>query len=405
MITQLVTSYTFTKTAKTIQSADFLAVERIMTIIHQPSGQVIYQINNPAKGGTLAGTTLTLDFDTNTVAFNNSDPLFILYFPDLINDDGRVKVAAQPARQNVVAGGVTGLNGQVAIDVSVVSNLAIQLVSGTFAGHNISFEASTNSTNGTDGQWVAIQVARTNANTAEIATGALSAVPAYGWEVNVNGYTWFRVRATAATSGTSNWRLSPAPFSTEPVPVIQTHAVTGSGNFTVVPGTGTFTVGGVVATDAAVSGNPVYMGSRASDARPARMSADNDMVPLWSDRHGAQVMEIGGPRGLKGRQRTTITSSTAETTIVTAGGAGIFRDVYRILVHNTSAVTTVVSIRDATAGTVVFPPITLAAGEKWGFSAPSSDGELQAVANNNWTAQCSVSVASVEITTSFINRL
>ena len=396
MITQVVTSYTFNKVSKTVQAADFLAVERIMTIIHQPSGEVIYAINNPAKGGTLAGTTLTLDYDTNTGVFNNSDPLLILYFPDLINEDGRVRTASQPSRQTTVAGGVTGVNGQVAIDVSVVSNLAIQLVSGTFSGHNISFEASTNSTNGTDGQWVAIQVARTNANTAETATGALSAVPAYGWEVNVNGYSWFRVRATAAASGTSNWRLAPAPFSTEPVPVIQTHAVTGSG---------TFTVGGVAATDAAVSGSPVYIGGRASDARPARMSADNDMVPAWRDRHGASVVEIGGPRGLKGRQRTTITASTAETTIVTAGGASIFRDIYRLLVHNTSATTTVVTIRDATAGTAVFPPITLAGGEKWGFSAPSSDAETQAVANNNWTAQCSVSVSSVEITATFISRL
>lgn len=394
MITQIIETYTFTALSKTVQSADFLAPERIAAIIHQPSNQVIYQANSPTKGGSFAGTTLTLDFDTT--GMSNSDPLLILYYHNLINDVGRIKTSTEPSLQAAVTGNIAAVNGQVAINVSRTSNLVMQIVAGTFAGMNCAFEVSTNSTNGTDGTWAGIQAARSNANTAEITTGVLAAVPAYTWEVSVNGYTWFRVRCTARTSGSQDWRLAPAPYATEITPVVQSHPVTGSG---------TFIVGGVAATDAAVSGNPVYVGMRASDARPARMSADNDVVPIWGDRHGAQIMEIGGPRGLKGRQRTTITSSTAETTIVTAGGASIFRDVYRILVHNTSATTTVVTIRDAAAGTVVFPPITLAGGEKWGFSATSSDAEPQAVANNNWTAQCSVSVASIEITTSFISRL
>lgn len=63
-----------------------------------------------------------------------------------------------------------------------------------------------------------------------------------------------------------------------------------SGTITANAGTGTQTVGGVAATDAAVSGNPLYVGGRASTATPTAMSADNDIVPAWSDRNGAQMV-------------------------------------------------------------------------------------------------------------------
>lgn len=104
-----------------------------------------------------------------------------------------------PIRNEIVAnGGVARWN---------VAGYALATVfikpgnTGAFVGFNGTFEVSIDSTNGVDGQWVAIQANRSNANTIELVTGALSAAPAYAHVLNVAGYNWLRVRATALTSG------------------------------------------------------------------------------------------------------------------------------------------------------------------------------------------------------------
>jgi hypothetical protein len=47
---------------------------------------------------------------------------------------------------------------------------------------------------------------------------------------------------------------------------------------------------GSVAEDAALAGNPVRQGGRASTAVPTAMSADGDLVTIWLDRSGAQMV-------------------------------------------------------------------------------------------------------------------
>lgn len=54
--------------------------------------------------------------------------------------------------------------------------------------------------------------------------------------------------------------------------------------------TNTLEVVGDVAQDAAVGGNPVLVGARASTATPTAMSADGDSVHVWADRSGATVV-------------------------------------------------------------------------------------------------------------------
>lgn len=53
--------------------------------------------------------------------------------------------------------------------------------------------------------------------------------------------------------------------------------------------TGTVTVGGVAAHDAAVSGSPVLAAGRASTVAPTAVSADGDVVYLWLTQRGAVV--------------------------------------------------------------------------------------------------------------------
>jgi hypothetical protein len=162
-----------------------------------------------------------------------------------MDEAGRLKVAAQPAAYVSTTGTISAVNGQVALNVARVSNVMVQMrVPSAVAGHNGSFEGSLNSTNGTDGNWFAIQAVRSNANTVETATGALAATPAYAWECSVNGLNWFRVRATAHTSGAAEWIIQPASYATEPIPAAQisgTQPV--SGTVTANIGTGALAAG------------------------------------------------------------------------------------------------------------------------------------------------------------------
>lgn len=164
-----------------------------------------------------------------------------------LDENQRVKVSTQPASYAVGTGNITANAQTVFLNVERASNVTISMVATTLVGHNATFEFSNNSTSGTDGNWYVVQVARTNANTAETATGVLAATPAYGWEVSVNAYKWIRIRATAHTSGTAAYTIVPGSYATEPVPIIQ---VTGT-----QPVSGTVTVTSTRITPNAADGH------------------------------------------------------------------------------------------------------------------------------------------------------
>lgn len=146
-----------------------------------------------------------------------------------LNEDGRIKTAGMPAQYTVATSDITANAQTMAIEVSDASNVVIHCKANpSVAGHNVTFEGSLDSTNGIDGTWFGIQAVRTNANTIETATGALAATPAYGWELSVNALKWFRVRATAHTSGNMRWFMMRGSYATEPIPAIQTHAISGT---------------------------------------------------------------------------------------------------------------------------------------------------------------------------------
>ena len=148
-----------------------------------------------------------------------------------IDEEGRVKVSTKPASFTLVTGNITANAQTVFCDVSRASNVMITMVATSLVGHNSTFEGSIDSTNGTDGNWFGIQVLRSNANTIELTTGVLAATPAYAWETSVNGLSFVRVRATAHTSGTANWKFQRGSYATEPIPAAQisgTQPVSGS---------------------------------------------------------------------------------------------------------------------------------------------------------------------------------
>lgn len=148
----------------------------------------------------------------------------------LVDSEGRLKVSSKPANYPDITGDITAVQaiigtpvtgGTVEGDVSRASNI-MAFCTGTFSGVNVAFEGSLETSG--DGNWFGLQAVRSNANTVETATGALSAQPIYGWELSVNALKRVRVRCTARVSGTQSWRFVQGTYATEPIPASQATA-------------------------------------------------------------------------------------------------------------------------------------------------------------------------------------
>jgi hypothetical protein len=153
-----------------------------------------------------------------------------------------------------IQGTITAVGGQVIVHAERYNMITMQMVLAGTSAATYQFEVSNNSTNGTNGNWFAVMAARTNSNTQETNTGALSATPAYGWEVGTAGWDMLRIRCSAATTaGTATLSIGASASSVEPAPSIGTHAVTQSGAFTTTPLTPTASaINSAASTNAAV---------------------------------------------------------------------------------------------------------------------------------------------------------
>lgn len=123
--------------------------------------------------------------------------------------------------------------------------IGLSMSTAALSGHTVVFEVSNNAdfdvntnqpVSGT-GNWYPVQAQRTNAPTIETGGTALAATPAYGWLAPVSGWRFFRVRATAHTSGSALWVLQ---------------AERGANSMS--PNTGTITVSGTVTVNALPAG-------------------------------------------------------------------------------------------------------------------------------------------------------
>lgn len=197
------------------------------------------------------------------------------YHQLLFNNVGRLKVASMPGDYSATTGNITANGQSVTCDVGKASNVMLYCT-GTFSTINCTFEGSIDG--GTT--WFGVQAVRTNANTVETTTGNLSAAPAYAWEMSVNALTNVRVRSTAFTSGTQSWRILPGAYATEPIPAIQSHAVTLSANATTSPAKARDGVAG--ATD---TGIPAFFVRRDTPTTLTPVAGDYEMAQI--DQHGA----------------------------------------------------------------------------------------------------------------------
>ncbi|MFZ1301479.1 MAG: hypothetical protein WAQ27_02780 [Candidatus Microsaccharimonas sp.] len=323
------------------------------------------------------------DANTSAVATGQYEPLYT-------DPIGRLKVSAQNGAFDAVTGTITASTQTVAADVTRAGSATI-FISGTYAtGLTLTFEVTADGTN-----WVTVLAQPTNAQTIGTTSGGLTANNVIAWDISpLLGVTQLRARASAwaSPSGTANIRIVPAVQSPELAPV----AAISSGTVTTVSTVTTLSTltGSGIASGTADSSNPHKIGGQARTTNPTAV-ADAARVNFIGDKLGKQVV-VGSIRELKVQQQTTITSSTAETTIL-AAVASTFLDVYGLIISNTSATVCSVAIKDATAGTTRFN-VSVLPGDTFTFMVPESAAHSQAVVNNNWTATCSASVASITIT-------
>jgi hypothetical protein len=133
-------------------------------------------------------------------------------------------------------------------------------------------------------------------------------------------------------------------------------------------------------------------------------ATDGNTIQLMVDKAGRVVTANGHVRDLVAAQTTTIAASSAETTIITAAGAGVFADLaFLAITMGTTPTACTATLKDATAGTTrgVFDlPATTGQGVVLPFPIPIP----QATANNNWTITLSSASPTVHINAVYIKN-
>lgn len=157
----------------------------------------------------------------------------------------------------------------------------------------------------------------------------------------------------------------------------------------VVSKAGALGVGGDTASASTDAGNPLKIGGLAVSSVPTSITTGQRANALY-DTMGRMVVAPQIRQGVK-FQSTTITSSTAANTIITAV-ALTYNDLTHLTITNGSASATAVTINDGTTALGVYN-IPAGGGIVLPFPTPVS----QTTANTNWTATCSVSVASIYV--------
>lgn len=122
---------------------------------------------------------------------------------------------------------------------------------------------------------------------------------------------------------------------------------------------------------------------------------DGSNAQLLTDKFGRLVIAPHGMRELETHASATV-STTTETTLLPAAGAGVFLDLTYLKCTNNSSTQVRVDMRDATAGSVVDSWALAANGG--GFNLSYTMPFRQTTANNNWTIQLSGAVTDVRCT-------
>lgn len=153
---------------------------------------------------------------------------------------------------------------------------------------------------------------------------------------------------------------------------------------------------GNIANGSSDSGNPVKIGGVGRTTNPTAVS-DGQRVNGFFDAAGKQVVIMNGPRDLRVEGEVALTATTAETTLIAAGGAGVFHDIEYLLITDTSVTGARLDFRDNTGGTIRFRVNTPGTGAIGTATFMPPRPVKQTTANKNWTVQSSASVTSIYV--------
>lgn len=253
-----------------------------------------------------------------------------------------------PQRFSEVAISVNG--GIAAIWCEDLDIVGLSMSTGALSGHTVVFEVSNNADFNVDtnlpvpgtGNWYTAQAQRTSSATIETGATTLDATPAYGWVVPVSGWRFFRVRATAHTSGSALWVLFSARGANS------TMSNTGSVTLNSLPA-GSNNIGSVIvegqgAEDAAAVGNAVRIGGRVRTAHSTTLVA-NDAADVQMTTAGQQLVKNGGLTESAWNANLSLTTTTA-VALAAAGGASLKRHITGLQAINTGAATVDLIILD-----------------------------------------------------------
>jgi len=191
----------------------------------------------------------------------------------------------------------------------------------------------------------------------------------------------------------SNQTVIPVSDNSSSLTVDGTVAATQSGTWNVGTVTGVTTVstltGGGVAHDAADSGNPVKVGTKAEDALSSvTLVSAGDRADAMSDLDGALLTRSNYALGdlVNGNASNT---DGASTSVIAAQGAGIKTYITDITLTNTSSSNIYVELKDGTS-------------VKWTFPVPANSGVTKAflsplagTANTAWNFDPSAATTTV----------
>lgn len=287
------------------------------------------------------------------------------------------------------------LTGTLFTNVNTVPTSTDRTGSGTIAALNATVAATTNGCSTVQFTVGSLGTAQltiegfdgTNWNTLEgdqDATDTVESIVTQSGLVTVpcGGFSQVRLRASTYSSGTVtvSWNAGAGLALVE--------IFNSNGTSLRVQDLASSTPGSTAPTTAQMQGN------LAKTALPTAVT-DGQLVNNMGDKFGRQVVLNNAMRDIVGKQTTTISASTAETTIITAA-ASTLNDLLAVWISNTSATPARVDIRDATGGSIIFQ-LYIPAGDMRGFSLTTP--WPQSTANNNWTAQSSASVTDLRVAT------
>lgn len=157
---------------------------------------------------------------------------------------------------------------------------------------------------------------------------------------------------------------------------------------------------GSAAHDSASPGVPIMVAARANNANPTAVAA-GDVTYLNADLAG-RLLTTKSDRALVVRSATLTVTNTTETSILSAGAAGVFHDVTSLVITNGSSVGSIASIRDVSAGTVQFTCwVPALGGIVMNFDPPLN----QTTAASAWTIQMGTTATDTRVLVNAMKRI